>query len=189
MRKSLLLVLLLLALILALWPLAHRSHHPLQSISQIALNHRGDTTYLASRWNGWYRPGSNKCNQAVADWIQASGRPRPHVPGHFGLIPRDPSAHEWADPHVIIPGWSAPMPRDQAHPGDVIAQQHGPVYAHVGIVVGPRQTVSAYGETTPQGLVLLNDWGFRTAPGANGESASDPPPVVRRSLAAASSRQ
>lgn len=183
MRKFLLLTLPFLALLFALWPLAHRPHHPLQSIAQIALSQRGDTTYLASRWNGWYRPGSNKCNQAVADWIQNSGRPRPHVPGHFGLIPRDPSAHEWADPGVTIPGWSAPMPLDQAQPGDVIAQQHGPIYAHVGIVVGPRQTVSAYGEVSPQGLVLLNDWGFRTAPGANGEATSDPAPVIRRSLA------
>ena len=168
------------ALLLGLW-LRH-SHLPITSIAPIALNHRGDTHYLASRWNGWYRPGSNKCNQAVADWIQASGRPRPHVPGHFGVIPRDPSAHERADPRVTIPDWSAPFARELARPGDVIAQQHGRIYAHVGIVVAPGRTVSAYGDTAPQGLVLENNWGFRTAPGANGESATDPPPVVRRSL-------
>ena len=77
---------------------------------------------------------------------------------------------------------SAPFARELARPGDVIAQQHGRIYAHVGIVVAPGRTVSAYGDTAPQGLVLENNWGFRTAPGANGESATDPPPVVRRSL-------
>ncbi len=149
-------------------------------LAEIALRHQGDTSYEAAKWNGWYRPGSNKCNKAVADWIVASGHPRPFVRGHFGLIPRDPSAHEWADPRIKIVGWSAPMPLAHVQPGDVIAQQHGPIYGHVGIVVSPGMTVSAYGEVKPQGLVLKNDWGFRTAPGANGESGSDPVPVVRR---------
>ena len=181
MRKLLFFAAILTLALVAFLLLLHHSV-PLSSIAPIALNHRGDTRYLASRWNGWYRPGSNKCNQAVADWIQTSGRPRPRVPGHFGIIPRDPSAHEWADPRIPIPGWSAPFDRALARPGDVIAQQHGPIYAHVGIVVAPGRTISAYGDTTPQGIVLENDWGFRTAPGANGESATDPPPVVRRSL-------
>jgi len=164
--------------------LLFHGHRPSRSgsLAQIALSHRGDTRYEAANWNGWYRQGSNKCNQAVADWVTASGRPRPRVPGHFGIIPRDPSAHEWADPHVRIPGWTQPLPRAAALPGDVIAQQHGPVYGHVGVVVAAGRTVSAYGDTAPQGLVLENDWGFRTAPGANGESSADPPPVVRRPL-------
>lgn len=151
-----------------------------ETLAEIALQHQGDTSYEASKWNGWYRPGSNKCNKAVADWIVDSGQPRPFVRGHFGLIPRDPSAHEWADPKVKMKGWSAPMPRTEALPGDVIAQEHGPVYGHVGIVVAKGNTVSAYGEVQPPGLVLKNDWGFRTSPGANGESGSDPAPVVRR---------
>ena len=155
---------------------------PLLPIAPVAASDLGATRYEAARWNGWYRPGSNKCNQAVADWIVDSGRPRPHVPGHFGVLPRDPSAHEWADPRVSIPGWSAPFPRAQAAPGDVIAQQHGPIYGHVGIVLAPGQTISAYGEVVPQGLVLQNDWGFRTAPGANGEASTDPAPVIRHYL-------
>ena len=171
-----------LLLVLAGLFLHNRQHTSHSSLAQVALSHLGDTNYEASKWNGWYRPGSNKCNQAVADWIVASGRPRPSVPGHFGLIPRDPSAHEWADPQVNIRGWSAPFSRALAQPGDVIAQEHGPVYAHVGVVVLPGKTVSAYGEVQPQGLVLENDWGFRTAPGANGEGATDPEPVVRRPL-------
>jgi len=150
------------------------------SLAEIAIRHEGDTSYEASKWNGWYRPGSNKCNKAVADWIVDSGHPRPSVPGHFGIIPRDPSAHEWADPKITIAGWSAPMPLAEALPGDVIAQQHGSVYGHVGIVVGKGRTVSAYGEVSPQGLVLENDWGFRTVSGGNGESGTDPAPVVRR---------
>ena len=64
--------------------------------------------------------------------------------------------------------------------GDVIAQQHGPVYGHVGIVVEQGSTVSAYGDVQPQGLVLKNDWGFRTGAVANGESGVDPAPTVRR---------
>ena len=150
------------------------------TLAEIAIRHEGDTAYEASKWNGWYRPGSNKCNKAVADWIVASGHPRPSAPGHFGLILRDPSAHEWADPKITIAGWSAPLPFAEAKPGDVIAQQHGPVCGHVGIVVGNGRTVSAYGEVRPQGLVLENDWGFRTASGGNGESGTDPAPVVRR---------
>jgi hypothetical protein len=150
------------------------------TLAEIALRHQGDTAYEAAKWNGWYRPGSNKCNKAVADWIVDSGRPRPFVYGHFGLVPRDPSAHEWADPKIAIKGWSSPMPRAIAMPGDVIAQEHGPVYGHVGIVVGQGSTVSAYGEVQPQGLVLRNDWGFRTGAGANGESGVDPAPTVRR---------
>jgi len=66
--------------------------------------------------------------------------------------------------------------------GDVIAQAHGPVFGHVGVVVGPGRTVSAYGEVQPPGLVLENDWGFRTSPGANGEGAKDAAPVVRHPL-------
>ncbi len=150
------------------------------TLAEIALRHQGDTAYEAAKWNDWYRPGSNKCNKAVADWIVDSGHPRPFVRGHFGLIPRDPSAHEWADPKVTIKGWSVPLSREFALPGDVIAQEHGPVYGHVGIVVGQGNTVSAYGEVQPPGLVLKNDWGFRTAAGANGESGSDPAPTVRR---------
>jgi hypothetical protein len=150
------------------------------TLAAIAIRHEGDTAYEASKWNGWYRPGSNKCNKAVADWIVDSGHPRPSVPGHFGVIPRDPSAHEWADPKVIIKGWSAPLPLSEGMPGDVIAQQHGPVYGHVGIVTGKGRTVSAYGEVHPQGLVLENDWGFRKVSGGNGESGIDPAPVVRR---------
>jgi cell wall-associated NlpC family hydrolase len=76
------------------------------------------------------------------------------------------------------------MPITQAQPGDIIAQQHGPIYGHVGIVVAPGQTASAYGESNPQGLVLINDWGFRRTPNANGESTTDPAPVIRRFLGA-----
>jgi hypothetical protein len=167
-RYSKLGIVVVVSLGVALALLVAANHRPANamSLAEVALSHEGDTAYEAAKWNGWYRPGSNKCNKAVADWIATSGHPRPFVRGHFGLIPRDPSAHEWADPRVTIAGWSAPMPLADAQPGDVIAQQHGPVYGHVGIVAGPGMTVSAYGEVRPQGLVLKNDWGFRTAPEA-----------------------
>ena len=162
------------------WWMENRRVDTVRPLAEVAAGSVGETKYEAAKWNGWYRPGSNKCNQAVADWIVASGHPRPKVPGHFGWVPRDPSAHEWADPRVEIGGWSRPMARELALPGDVIAQAHGPVYGHVGVVVAARRTVLAYGEMTPAGLVVENDWGFRTGRGENGEGPADAAPVVRR---------
>ena len=182
MKRPIRPLLVLLTLVVSAWVWWLHRPRPLRPIALVAGEAIGQARYEAAKWNGWYRPGSNKCNQAVADWIEASGRARPHVPGHFGVVPRDPSAHEWADPRMAMAGWSAPLPREEARAGDVIAQAHGPVYGHVGIVVASGRTVSAYGEAQPPGLVLENDWGFRTSPGANGEGANDAAPVVRHWL-------
>ena len=48
-----------------------------------------------------------------------------------------PNAYELADSTMHIPGLSHTKPLSDAQPGDVIAQQHGDVYGHKGIVVGP----------------------------------------------------
>ncbi len=155
-----------------------------KEIVQAAVAAVGSKAYLQDKAKGDYLAGSNKCNEFVADTVEKSGRPRPQVPksGILGLLgfKRDPTSHEWADPKVKIPGWSGTKPLGQAHPGDVIAQEHnslGP-YGHVGIVVGPSSTVSVNSATNPKGIVTSNDWGFRGT-GSNGETSTDPAPVVR----------
>jgi hypothetical protein len=157
-------------------------------IAKTATAKVGSSDYLVAKRRGDYAEKTNKCNQFVADVIEQSGLPRPEVPyenvegGYKDLIrtrfTRDPSAHEWADPNVGIPGWSAPMPVSQARRGDVIAQGHGR-FGHVGIVVAPGLTVSANTAVSPQGIVTQNNWGFRPW-GSNGERPGDFAPVVRR---------
>jgi RHS repeat-associated protein len=152
------------------------------NIANVAQKQVGSKGYLRRKRRGPYGPGTNKCNQFVADAIADSGIPRPKVPytgwrGWLGLT-RDPTAHEWADPSVNIPGWSAPLPISAAEPGNVIAQEHGD-WGHSGIVVAPGQTASVNSTTNPEGIVTQNDWGFRPR-GQNGDGPNDPPPVVRQ---------
>jgi RHS repeat-associated protein len=156
-----------------------------QSIATAADSKVGTTTYLQGRSKDNYKAGSNKCNQLVADSVEESGRERPKVrrSGILGLLglTRDPTAHEWADPNVRIPGWSKPAPVASAAPSDVIAQQHGQ-FGHAGVVVMTSdglRTVSVNSTTNPAGIVTRNDWGFR-ASGQNGEGAHDPGVMVRR---------
>ncbi len=156
-----------------------------QRIADEANSEVGSTAYLVSKTKGKYGADKDKCNELVADTIQASGLPRPQV-GYtgwkgwlarvFGLT-RDPTSHEWADPSVNIPGWSSPQPLSEARPGAVIAQEHG-ANGHAGIVVGSGQTVSANTAVNPAGLVTRNNWGFRPR-GGNGDGPRDPAPVVR----------
>ena len=147
--------------------------------------------YLQGNASGNYPAGSNKCNKLPADAAEASGRPRPKVAYNSGLgrflfsafgIGRDPTANEWANPNVSIPGWSHTMPLSAAQPNDVIAQQHGN-WGHAGVVVmgpgGTLQTISVNSTTSPAGVVTMNGWGFRPA-GQNGEGLNDPAPVVRQ---------
>ncbi len=159
------------------------------SVADIANSKVGSTDYLQSQASGKYPAGANKCNKLPADAIEASGLPRPQVSktgiigwieGLLGGGKRDPTAHEWADPKISIPGWSSPMPVSGARAGDVIAQQHGD-WGHVGVVAAPGQTVSVNSAVNPAGSVTRNDWGFRSAP-YNGESSRDPAPVIRRYL-------
>jgi RHS repeat-associated protein len=150
-------------------------------IVAVAQNKVNSQDYLEAKMKDGYPAGADKCNQLVADTIQASGLPRPRAPkwgilGWLGFT-RDPLSHEWADPNVHISGWSDPKPLAEAQPGDVIAQAHGN-WGHVGIVVEPGLTVSVNSKTDPKGIVTRNPWGFRPR-GQNGESSSDPAPVVR----------
>ena len=154
-----------------------------QSVAQAArdIANSNATAYLQANSKDNYKAGTNKCNQFAADSVQDSGRPRPQVSrsGIFGLfgLKRDPTAHEWADPNVHIPGWSDTKPIASAQPSDVIAQAHGS-WGHVGIVVAPGLTASVNSTTNPAGIVTINNWGFRST-GGNGEGPKDPAPVVR----------
>jgi len=155
---------------------AQREH---QTLSQTAKSHIGsmDWGISAASASGVkvgkfqiFRFGSDKTNQFVGDTIAEQSGKRPEVNGKM------PTAHQWADPKVKISGWSSPKPLSDARPGAVIAQEHGNKWGHVGIVVGPGQTVSA--DAYESGAIVQNNWGFRPA-GQNGGSATDPPPVVR----------
>jgi RHS repeat-associated protein len=139
-----------------------------------------------------FKPGSDKCNEFVADTVKSADGTRPVVDS-TGKIP---TAAQFANSNVKITGLSAPEPLANAKPGDVIAQDHGPnaktgnEEGHVGIVVSvphdgqPGQTASA--NANLGGQVTVNDWGFRstTANPNNGErhGADSPPPVVRHPL-------
>jgi hypothetical protein len=158
-----------------------------QRIAQAATQKVGSPDYLVASAKGKYGPG-DKCNELVADSIEASGLPRPQVPytGWKGWLAslfgktRDPDAHEWADPNVHIPGWSSPKGLSEAKAGDVIAQGHGPKWGHSGIVIGPGQTISVDTTTAGHlaGWVTKSNWGFRASP-LNGEEPGDRSPVVR----------
>lgn len=161
-------------------------------VADVARSKTNSEDYLVAKSKGNFGPGSDKCNLLVADIIEESGLPRPQVPykneGVKGTISnamgrlREPDANEWANPKVVIPGWSEPRPLSEARPGDVIAQQHGNG-GHAGMIVWNAKknrllTVSVNTADKIPGLVTQNPWGFRDPP-YNGESKDDPAPVVR----------
>jgi hypothetical protein len=164
-------------------------------IAAAAKAQNGSTSYNINGTNvsnmQIFKPGSDKCNEFVADTVKSADGTRPVVDG-TGKIP---TAAQFADPNVKITGLSSPEPLANAKPGDVIAQDHGPgktgnEEGHVGIVTAlphdgqPGQTASA--NANVGGRVTVNDWGFRspTASPNNGErnGASSPAPVVRHPL-------
>jgi len=156
------------------------------SISQTALNHHysNDWEFLALNRSGAdtghphdFKPGQNKCNEFAGDTVAESGKARPEITDKNGNV-RMPSAPEWADPNVHIPGWSDTRPLSEARADDMLAQAHEDGGAHVGIVAlvdGKLQTVSANAHYA--GMITVNDWGFR--PNNNGEGDNAPAPVVR----------
>lgn len=105
---------------------------------------------------------TNKCNQFVYDvMVEAGVVPPPTISRWLGMRRRAPTAGEWADKTLVIFCWevvSDPLP------GDVIAEAHeyADATGHVGIVTGPRLTVSAAALPPHPGTVVENDWGFRT---------------------------
>jgi hypothetical protein len=155
-------------------------------VAQTARNHKDSMDWAVKTTNTSgkdvghpqnFKNGTDKCNQFVGDTLAEAGKTRPEVPDGKGGM-RMPDAHELADPNVHIPGLSDPKPLSEAQPGDVIAQAHGDTYGHSGIVVAPGETasVNTYGDYG--GKITVNEWGFRPA-GQNGESPTDPAPIVR----------
>jgi RHS repeat-associated protein len=120
-------------------------------------------------WNFWW-PDSwflkTKCNKFVGDCISAvPDRPKPVVPGGLlrGLCPgwRYPTAPEWKDSDVNIPGYGPPHLNPQ--PGDVVTDGN-----HLGFMVG-----GGYIEAPTWGLVKFlptnnpiwnPDWGRAPIP-------------------------
>ncbi len=113
-------------------------------------------------------PGSPKCNKFAWDALANGGDSAGRM-----LDGRIPSASEWANPKVNIPGYYILPSGSTLNPGDVISDGN-----HMGIYVpldsGSPGTVSAAfpftGGTGYNGGVVNNDWGFRS-----GQS-----PVARR---------
>ena len=163
------------------------------SVAQTAKSHEGSMDWAINTSNSSgkdvghpqdFGKGTNKCNQFVGDTLAEAGRTRPEVTVNGKT--RMPSAHEYADPAIKIPGLSGPRPLSEARPGDVIAQAHGD-WGHAGIVVAPGQTASVNTAGDNGGKITVNDWGFRVGPvvnneGPNGEGPMDRAPVVRHPI-------
>lgn len=103
---------------------------------------------------------SLKCNKFVWDALSKGGDPAGRMPDG-----RIPSASEWGDPKVVIPGYTVIPSGTALQDGDVLSDG-----AHVGLY-GPLQSgnsgsVSAAaplkGGTGLAGGVVHNDWGFRS---------------------------
>lgn len=147
-----------------------------ERIAKVAGSQKGSTIYEYDKSKDNYPSRTNKCNEAVADWIQEAGIARPQVKksGILGWLgkTRDPTAKEWATKD--IPGWSKPDSVANARIGDVIAVgHHDDNEGHVGIVLAPGfATASVNALTTPAGVVTVNTWGFRS-PGGNEEHKGD----------------
>jgi hypothetical protein len=117
--------------------------------------------------------GVNKCNKFVYDVLREAGA-SPGTP-NGSQIRRllgdgyPPTAAQWANPNFNIPNWRVLQPGESPEPGDVVAQKidYDDATGHVGIVVGPGQTVSQASD--PIEIVVQNDWGFRTE-GSQGRS-------------------
>jgi hypothetical protein len=119
------------------------------SIEDEARVHQGSYGWIPREVPGFltfFGVGSprNLCNTFVADVIEGAGLARPIVNW------RTPSAREWANPVVEIPGWRVVYPTAETsgmtaaqvgnlrRGGDVIATEH-----HVGIVTSDNWTISA----------------------------------------------
>lgn len=111
--------------------------------------------------NSGFPAGTFKCNLFADTQYESAGYNLPNIGGSslsraLGRYP--PGAQSLSSSSYAVPGW--PVVSGPPQPGDLMA--YG---GHVGIVSGPRSTISA-----APGGVVENDWGFR-----QGQS-----PIVRR---------
>jgi hypothetical protein len=107
-----------------------------------------DTWSVYSFNNRRFRWGAPKCNEFVYDMIIGSGLPNPSVPDGSGGT-RPPTANEWGNSGVGIPGWSSP--HTPALPGDIVSDG-----IHVGIQSDNGKRISA---SSIVNRVVENDWG------------------------------
>lgn len=97
----------------------------------------------------------NKCNLFVYETLVAAGAD-PGAPHHStintltgGVLGNayPPTAADWANASVAIPGWRVLGPDEQPSPGDVVAQRiaYGDASGHV-MIVGPESTFIGTGD-------------------------------------------
>ena len=111
-----------------------------------------------------------KCNKVIADKLEEAGGKLPAM-HHSILGDREypPTAGDWGDPDVDIPGWKVVDGPPQK--GDVLADPHGVQLGsvggslgiptgHVAIATGDGTSVSA-ASSGDSDKVVENDWGFR----------------------------
>jgi hypothetical protein len=113
-------------------------------IYQKAIRHEHSRLWSEWRWNdSRFRTKAPKCNQFVADIIIEAELPYPYVPIRPGFPQygfRPPTASEWADPNINIPGFSRPIivHPDLRKPGDISSTG-----SHMGIHVGEGEWINA----------------------------------------------
>jgi len=74
-------------------------------------------------------------------------------------------ARDWAIHWIKIPMWTVVNDGPAAaQPGDIISERilYWDASGHVGIGVGPGQTVSADSTASPPGRITVTDYGFRS---------------------------
>ncbi|KAK3610402.1 hypothetical protein CHS0354_008690 [Potamilus streckersoni] len=124
-----------------------------ESIGNRALWYVGSEKWL---YSGSHQTGANtnKCNIFVADILKEEGCPAPNRRRSYSPI----GAYEWANSNSVFLGRSPCWERcNSPEKGDVIATD-----GHVGIVSGYQRTTSASAAAYPPGLIVENDWGFRS---------------------------
>ena len=136
-----------------------------KKIAAIANSYIGSHDWDASNEKDNFPAGVNKCNKFVYDVLKKAGAD-PGTPNgaafkRFFGNGYPPTAAQWADKNFKIPNWRVLGSGEFPRPGDVVAEQipYQDATGHVGIVVGPNQTVSQ--ESSPQEIVGNSNFGFR----------------------------
>jgi RHS repeat-associated protein len=134
-------------------------------IATTANSYLGSEAWNFNRINDEYPEKTNKCNKFVYDVLKEAGadpgRPnRTLIRKFFGLEGYPPTAQQWADPNVNIPGWRVLQPGETPEPGDVVAQRrpYSDATGHVAIVGEGGKSI---GTNDAFGEISAGDFGFR----------------------------
>jgi len=117
-----------------------------EAIAGKAKSYVGSTDWAKAPEKGSFGKDSWKCNLFVYDVLTEAGASVPLIKRKDGSL-TPPLAGEWADRNICISGFEI-IPKDQAQPGDVVAEPHlhipffRPETGHAGIVTGPNKTTS-----------------------------------------------